>query len=86
MNTKFLFYKTTDHTDHTDFSLIASPQEPTKSEDFGRVYEVYKGESSNGYLRLGGCLPLRGAMAASQVSGLFKTQINVLYNAYGIGE
>ncbi len=85
MNTKFLFYKTTDHTDHTDFSLIASPQEPTKSEDFGCVYEVYKGESSNGYLRLGGCLPLRGAKAASQGSGLFKTQIYVLYNAYGIG-
>ena len=67
MNTKFLFCKTTDHTDHTDFLLIASLQEPTKSEDFVCVYEVYKGESSNGYLRLGGCLPLRGAMAASQV-------------------
>ena len=56
--------ETTDHTDYTDFlSQIASPQEPTVPEEFSCVIEIQQRKNSNGCLRLGGCLPLRGAFS-----------------------
>ncbi len=65
MNTKF--NQTTKYTDYTDFlSQIASPQEPTNSADLNCVYEIQQEKKHNGCLRLGGCLPLRGAMEAAE--------------------
>ena len=36
------FFQTTDYTDHTDFSLSASPQEPANPEGFRCEYEIQK--------------------------------------------